>query len=279
MLRALLLVLLLANGLLFAARQGWLGQHGDSAERDPQRLARQVNADQVQVLPEAQAQAVLARADERCLEAGPFNPGEAPAAERALHDAGLPADSWQRLTSNDHPGFMITITRLSDREAVLRKLDELKRHRVHGEVLADGAEFSPGVNLGRFDDRATADSALAAMVQRGVRTARVVAVRAGVRQLRLRVPQADAALRARLASLKLPSGPGFTACAVPPTRAANGAAAGSKAAATAAAPTAASRPPASASAAAVTPAAATPAPAPAAVAASAGKPASAAASR
>jgi len=215
MLRALLLVLLLANGLLFAARQGWLGKPGDSAEREPQRLARQVNADQVRVLTEAEARLVLARADAQCLEAGPFNPAEAPVAERVLRDAGLPAGSWQALANGDHAGFMIIIGRLADREAVLRKTDELKRRHVGSEVLPDGSEFAPGLNLGRFDDRASADSALAAIAQHGVRTARVVAVRAGVRQLRLRVPQADAALRARLAALKLPSGPGFVACAAP----------------------------------------------------------------
>jgi len=220
MLRALLLVLLLANGLLFAARQGWLGKPGDSAEREPQRLARQVNADQVRVLTEAEARLVLARADAQCLEAGPFNPAEAPVAERVLRDAGLPAGSWQALANGDHAGFMIIIGRLADREAVLRKTDELKRRHVGSEVLPDGSEFAPGLNLGRFDDRASADSALAAIAQHGVRTARVVAVRAGVRQLRLRVPQADASLRARLAGLKLPSGPGFVACAVPSNTAA-----------------------------------------------------------
>src|SRR3990167_3393469 len=45
------------------------------------------------------------------------------------------------------------------------------------------------------------------------RTARVVTLRPAQSQTLLRVPAADATLRARLAGLKMPSGPGFGDCA------------------------------------------------------------------
>ena len=103
MLRVLLLVLLAANGLVHAWMQGWLepalpapGQ----AEREPARLAAQVNPEVVTVLPPAPASAAAARqAAIRCVEAGPFGVVDAAAAEAALEAAnlpGLPRGSWER---------------------------------------------------------------------------------------------------------------------------------------------------------------------------------------
>ena len=234
MLRLLLVLLLLANGLLLAARQGWLGpgwSGSGEAEREPLRLERQVNPGLVRVLPPAAASAVLsataasaaetaasaaAALDRECLEAGPFNPGEAPAAERTLRDAGLPEGQWQALAVDDTGAFMLYMGRYSEAGAVQRKLDELGRLNIAGDPLPDTSPLSPGIDLGRFDARAAADAALARLQRSGVRTARVVVTRAAQRQTRLRVPAADAALRTRLAALKLPSGPGFIACADEP---------------------------------------------------------------
>jgi hypothetical protein len=213
MLKTVLLVLLAANGALWAARQGWLGQHDDAATRDPQRLTRQVNPALVKVLTPADAAAVLAAADARCVEAGPFRGAEAGQAERALRELALPADTWQALSSGTHAGFMLYIGKFASREAVQNKLEELRRHRTSGEILSEDPEWRWGVNLGRYDERADAEKAITVLQSRGVRTAKIVPVRAGPRQVRLRVPKADAALRARLAELGLPGGAAFAACA------------------------------------------------------------------
>jgi hypothetical protein len=60
----------------------------------------------------------------------------------------------------------------------------------------------PGLSLGVFETQAAADAALAALTQRGVRTARVLPERAEVRGLLLRLPAADEALRAKVAALQ-----------------------------------------------------------------------------
>jgi len=84
MLRAALLLLVAANLLFFAWTRGWLdGVVGVRAqgEREPERLARQVRADQVVLLP---ADATPAAAGLSCVEAGPFTTAEAAAARAVL---------------------------------------------------------------------------------------------------------------------------------------------------------------------------------------------------
>jgi hypothetical protein len=58
MLRALVLVLLVANGFVFAWSQGWLSpllQPPGVAEREPERLLQQVRPDSITVLSPAAA--------------------------------------------------------------------------------------------------------------------------------------------------------------------------------------------------------------------------------
>ncbi len=102
MLRALLLVLLLANGLVFAWVQGWLEPllHAPGqADREPARLAGQINPEVVRILPAAAAHeaAGAARAAAlRCVEVGPFGLVDAAAAEAVLEAGGLAPGTWER---------------------------------------------------------------------------------------------------------------------------------------------------------------------------------------
>jgi hypothetical protein len=151
-----------------------------------------------------------------CLEAGPFSATDAEAAERTLREAGLTAGAWQTQRQDDPGAFMIYMGRYADREMLQRKLAELKRLKIEGEDLRGAPELQPGISLGRFDSQDSANAAMARMAQRGLRTARVITLRQAQSQAVLRVPAADAVLRARLAGLQLPSGPGFLPCAAAP---------------------------------------------------------------
>jgi hypothetical protein len=226
MLRLLALVLVLANVLLLAAQLGVFEPLTAAAnaprQREPERLQRQVHPEWVQILPPDAASAALRAAAASasqtnqpgvCLEAGPFADTEAEAAQRTLRDAGITAAAWQAIRTEDDGAFLIYMGRYTDRELLLRKQEQLKRLKLQAEELRDNAALQPGLSLGRFDSKAAADAALAQLVQRGLRTARVITLRAAQSQTLLRLPAADATLRARLAGLKMPSGPGFVDCA------------------------------------------------------------------
>lgn len=102
MLRALLVLLIGANVLFFAWAQGWLAPTWPpprAGEREPQRLAAQVQPERIRVLTPQAASAALVAAREAarvCLEAGPFDAPAIAAAEAALAATGLPEGSWER---------------------------------------------------------------------------------------------------------------------------------------------------------------------------------------
>lgn len=150
-----------------------------------------------------------------CLEAGPFAETELPAAERALRAAALPPGAWTTAVKIERKGsFLVYMGRYADRAALLRKQDELKRLKLNAEELRDAPELQPGLSLAHFADKTAAEAELARLVQRGLRSAKVVTLTPPVSVAMLRIPAADAALRARLDALRLPPGGlGFAACA------------------------------------------------------------------
>jgi hypothetical protein len=117
MLRVLVVLLLVANGVFFAWSQGWLDAFTGRArgEREPARLAEQVRPDDVKLLPPRAASAALAAAAaSSCLEAGPFVGAELDAAERRL--AALPPGSWTRVAGPANA----TLLRFEHADAALR---------------------------------------------------------------------------------------------------------------------------------------------------------------
>jgi hypothetical protein len=223
--RALVVALLVANVAFWAWTQGWLdGLVGVSplGDREPARVERQVDPQRVRVVtaaavaPAAPAPAPApapADAATACLEAGPFSPLEAIAAEAALVRAALPPGSWRDVRV-DRPGtWVIYVGRFASREQMTQREDELRRLRIAFEPVRV-ADLEPGLVLGSYDARAGADEALQQFIQRGVPGARVVATAPPSTTHLLRVERADAALQAQLAALRAPAlGNGFVRCA------------------------------------------------------------------
>ena len=150
-----------------------------------------------------------------CLQVGPFAGADAEAAQRTLQAANLPAGSWQALTSDGGGAYMVYMGRYTDPDLLQRERHELARRKVAADDLTDTPALQPGLNLGRFETREAADAALARFAKRGVHTARVLTLQQAQAQTVLRLPAANAALRARLVGLRLPNGqngPGFVAC-------------------------------------------------------------------
>jgi len=227
MLRTVVLLLVLANVLFFAWTGGWLdGIDGlrPHAEREPERLSRQVRPERIVVLPADAASAALAPSTPEpaaslpmrgaCLEAGPFDTPATAAAVAALQalQPPLPPGSWVDVASERPGGWMVYMGRYPNREALEKKEEELRRTRVSFQEVTAPAEYAMGLSLGRHDERAAAERALEQLGQRGVRSARVIEL-PPVRQHRLRVEAAEPALAARLSGLRLPElARGFQAC-------------------------------------------------------------------
>ncbi|MBL8343067.1 MAG: hypothetical protein JNL30_16490 [Rubrivivax sp.] len=146
MLRTLLLLLLLANAAVFAWTHGWLDPlvpPPGSTEREPARLAAQVNADAVRVVPASPRgaqQEAAPRAATRCLEIGPFGLVDAAQAEATLEAAGLAAGTWER--DLREPGQMWL--RVPRADAVLR--ERLQALAAGAPVLAAGFKPCSGVS-------------------------------------------------------------------------------------------------------------------------------------
>lgn len=223
MLRFWVLFLLLANALFFAWTQGAVDHaigFKSVGDREPERLDRQVNAGDLTVLSSAgqaassAAAAVAARPE--CLEAGPFEPAQLPAVEQAASAAG-PSLAWQRRQVEQPGRWAVVMGPYPNREAVEKKVEELKRTRVAFEEMTEPPAFRLAISLGRHESAQAANAALAALGNRGIKTARVAAIAPPSTQVFLRAETADPALLAQLRALKgEPWGSGgLSACPVP----------------------------------------------------------------
>lgn len=225
MLRLLVLVLLLANAGYFAWSQNLLADYGfaPQAQSEPQRLTQQIRPEALQLLardepvpplqpqPPALASAGAPSAAAQCLQAGLFSDAQANALRPGLQ-AGLPEGSWS-LESGSEPGrWIIYMGRYANDEALVKKRSELRQRNVSFEPLLNPA-LNPGLSLGHFNSQAEAEAELNNIAQRGVRTARVLQERPEVRGHTLKLAAADAALLAKVDTLKaLLAGKALQAC-------------------------------------------------------------------
>ena len=237
MLRALVLLLALANLAFFAWTRGWIDEVAGAralGDREPERLGRQVQPELVQILapparaasaPAASAALALPTAAPAsvsaspvslaCLEAGPFSGTEASAAEAAVQ-AALPDGSWASVKSGKPGLWMVYMGRFKDRDSLLKKQDELRGLRIEYDELRGPPDLLPGLSLGRFEERGNAVNAHEKFSLRGLRTAKVIEVRTPANSILLRVDRAGPALAAQVTALSSPAlGRGFALCAKP----------------------------------------------------------------
>lgn len=222
MLRLLVALLIVANLVFFAWTRGWLepvigSPHSD--DRDPQRLSRQVHPEAVQVLPPEPASAASAANPAApvtaCLEAGPFADAELGDIEKALAGNGVAASRWQAITVDRPAQWAIYMGRFADADALQRKQGELDRMHVHHEPVRNAPALEPGLVLGRFPDKDSADDGLLKLSNRGVHSAKVVELTPPSQAQLLRVDAADEPLAKRLREMRSANGaaPLFRTCA------------------------------------------------------------------
>lgn len=215
MLRWLVALLLLANLGFLALSSGWLAPAfslSGSDQREPQRLAAQIDPNSIQVLPPAaadaaQQDAAAAAAPTTCLQAGPFSAEQFAAAEATIARA-IPGElAMTRVAQPASAHWLLVVARADDPDADGR---EQERLRAEGFTVEPAGPAS--LALGRYDQRGAADAALDAARARGVRGLKLLEQPAAPRYV-LQVDKADATLRARLLALTLaPAGAAFVPC-------------------------------------------------------------------
>jgi hypothetical protein len=208
MLRLIVLLLLLANGVYYAWSQGFLQAWGQGPvqQSEPQRMGQQIKPEAIRVLraddlKRAELAAAQAPKPPECL------------ASVTLDDAGVaalkpvldtwPAGSWNFETQVEPPRWIIYMGKYAGVEQLAHKRAELRQIGVSFEALAN-PELEPGLSLGGFTSEAAANQQLQALAERGVHTARVLQERPEQRGQRLVLPAVDDSLRSRLDELKAP---------------------------------------------------------------------------
>ena len=205
MLRLLVLLLLLANAAYFAWSQDMLAGIGlaPAQQREPQRVAQQIRPEAVRIIPGEEARRIEVAASAlrapECLQAGPFTDAEALALREAL--GTWPQGSWTLEPGTEPARWIVYMGKYPDAPSVEKKRAELRAINVSFEPLGN-AELEPGLSLGGYGSEAAAKQQLEALVQKGVRTARVVLERPEARGQVLKLPAVDDGLRPRVDDLK-----------------------------------------------------------------------------
>ena len=206
MLRFLILLLVLLNVGYFAWTHELLRPYGfaPAMQREPQRLAQQIRPQQLHILSteevrSADAAAQVAAKTAECLQAGLLDEAQS-AAMRQLAQDTLPAGSWVLDNVVEPARWIVYMGKYPDAQALAKKRGELASLNLRFEPISNPA-LNFGLSLGGFETEARARSELAALTQRGVRTATVVQERAEVRGSMFRIAQVDEAVRSRLEEL------------------------------------------------------------------------------
>lgn len=207
MLRLIVLLLLVANTTYFAWANGLLRAWGlgPTMQSEPQRVAQQVRPESLRILATAEYSKVeeQAKADlvpKECLQAGDFDAAQAATLRKAL-ESGLPNGSWQLDSQRIAARWIVYMGKYPNAEALAKKRAELTPMGLKPESL-NNAELEPGMSLGGFDTKKGADDHLAALTQRGIRTARVVQEREEGQAYRLKIPAVTDALKPQIEAVK-----------------------------------------------------------------------------
>jgi len=206
MLRLIVLLLVLANAGFYAWSHGLLLAWGlgPAQQSEPQRVQQQIRPDAVRVLGADELRTLetqLAQAPRppECLLSPMLE--EATVATLRPMLQTWPAGSWSLEPATEPARWIVYMGPYPGVEQVARKRAELRQLGISFEAVGNPA-LEPGLSLGGFPGEAAASQQLAALAERGVRTARVVQERPEQRGQRLTLPAVDDSLRPRVEELK-----------------------------------------------------------------------------
>ncbi len=224
MLRALVILLFVANVLALAWHQGWISPGAPPVSR----LSLQVHPEQMKLLGQ---QAVTQLATQACVDIGPLDGEDAlRRTTAALTKAGLPSSAWQAQTTTVGGSWALATIKMPNKEFQARKEETYRSARINFEPLTGMPDEQPTLVLSRHDSEAAAQAALEGMSRRNYKGLRVLALQPARQQTVLRLPSIDGLQLAKLDGIANPPwGGARNSCDVPTS-------AGSAAAAAASAP-------------------------------------------
>ena len=193
---------------------------GPTVQTEPQRLARQIKPDAVQLrkpetgVPElagsAPSESTAGPAGE-CLEAGPFDEPQGVALRRAA-SAALPASAWALVPKLTPARWIVYIGQYSSPVTIENRKAELAALKISVEPLIN-PELELGLSLGHFETRAAAAAALEGLKKRGLRKAIVLQEQPELPGAVLRVRLGKGVERAQLSGLTVAlAGKGWVPC-------------------------------------------------------------------
>jgi hypothetical protein len=209
MLKFLFALLLLANAALFAYHEGYLG-NSSSDTREPGRMAKQINADKIKLLPASAADtsavtpvSAPGKPDvAACTEIGTFDAAEAKRFETRVASIA-PGDRLSQRTVDEPSRHIVFIPPQGNKEGADKKSGELKKLGIKDfYVIQDAGEFKWGISLGIFRTEEAARAHLTALNQKGVKSARIGPYSAAPSKVAYQLRNLDAAARAELEKIK-----------------------------------------------------------------------------
>lgn len=206
-------LLLLVNLVFFA----WAYFGAGRPAEEPQLMEQQLNPQEIRLLsaeqiaklaserakqpverPKAPAKAPIAA----CLEFGAFNLGDVPRVQQALEPLGLGSRLTQR-RADEIASYWVFMPPLRNRQAANVKAVELKKLGVEDFfVVQEDPKLRFAISLGVFKTEEAANSRLAELRRKGVRTARVGPKETSVQKIYFAIRDVPEALVTRLHDLR-----------------------------------------------------------------------------
>ena len=250
MLRALVVLLLVANGALWAWQIGWLGwvsaPRAADAAREPQRLAQQVAPERLRLLngpgsaavdladqaepppadvaptadgtgsaaPDAQPdhpESPAPAQPRRCWQLAALTPAQADAVRRSAEGVTELRGRSTQTAAILPERWIVYLGKFPSADALQRRRAELRQAGIDQREVNTPA-LMPGLALGTYSSEDAARKALQDAQRQGVRDARVVQERPETRTITLRWPDLTEAERNRLQAALDGMGRGLQAC-------------------------------------------------------------------
>ncbi len=215
MLRFVVVLLLLANGLYFAWTRDWLAPLGlvPMSQSEPAHVANQIKPHAMRLLNTQEARRIeqtvtvatptatiaTTGSPTECLQSAMLDDKAVEAVLAVVQT--LPASSWKLESSSQPARWIVYMGKYPNADNLSKKKAELRQLGISFEPLQSN-KLEPGIALGGYETQAEANDALAQVTKRGVRTARVLEEVPGTQGQVLRLAAVDDVLRGQLTALR-----------------------------------------------------------------------------